>query len=91
MTGAHNLRPRSRGISVLALIIFVAGGSQAQPFDTVRHGDLRLSAAWAAPTRNFTLATEAYLTITNTGQSPDRLLGAVAAHARVARIHKWIS
>ena len=77
-------------VAMIASASLIANVSRAQSLEAIVHGDLRLGSSWAAPTRNFTLATEAYLTISNTGQSPDRLLGATAADARVVRIHKWI-
>ena len=69
------------GVAALA-IIAPAGARQ------VRHRSIVLSAAWARPTPPAAPVAAGYLTITNNGAQPDRLIGGSSPVVRDVQIHE---
>jgi copper(I)-binding protein len=53
-------------------------------------GQLKISAPWARATPKGASVGGGYLTITNTGNAPDRLTGGVSAIAREVQVHEMI-
>ncbi|PTM51143.1 DUF1775 domain-containing protein [Phreatobacter oligotrophus] len=55
---------------------------------TVQHGALRIGQAWTRATPGGARVAGGYLTVTNTGTTPDRLVGGAAAFAERVEIHE---
>ncbi|WP_354283536.1 copper chaperone PCu(A)C [Sphingomonas sp. PvP056] len=75
-----------RHISIIGLSI----GLLAAPVlsrDT-RHGALRLTGAWSRPIPRGAAAGIGYVTITNTGGTPDRLIGGISPSVARVEVHE---
>lgn len=66
--------------SILALLLLASCGDQGA-------ADIRVSNAWARPTIGQAPGA-VYLTISNKGEAPDRLTGAVTDHSAMAMVHQ---
>ena len=69
----------------LILTAFTADGSQAHEYNV---GSLKIGHPWARATPKGASVAGGYLTITNTGTTPDRLVGGTAAFAGRLEIHQ---
>lgn len=81
MTVANSARLALASAS-LALLAIPAVGRDAPA------GSLRLTGAWSRPTPPGAPAAAGYVTITNTGTRPDRLLGATSTAAERIEVHE---
>lgn len=68
-----------------ALLLLTGSGAQARDY---RLGALRIGAPWARPTPAGAPTAAGYLTVTNTGPGPDRLLGASSPSVARIEIHQ---
>jgi copper(I)-binding protein len=71
--------------ALLALVALPAQGAD------VMAGTLKISAPWARATPKGAAIGGGYLTITNTGDTPDRLVGGSAAFAKSVEVHEMKS
>jgi len=72
-------------LAALAVFLTLALPAHA---DDVMAGGLKISAPWARATPKGASVGGGYLTITNTGTTPDRLLGGSAAFAGKIEVHQ---
>ena len=70
---------------VWTAVVFAAGGSQAHEYNL---GPLKIGHPWARATPKGAAVAGGYLKITNTGTTPDRLIGGSAAFAGRLEIHQ---
>ena len=75
----------SRIVLVAAVLGLLAAPAQATD---VTAGPLKISAAWARATPKGAKVGGGYLTISNTGDAPDRLVGAASAVAKEVQVHE---
>jgi periplasmic copper chaperone A len=72
------------GAMTIAIVQLAAGGTQAADYDV---GSLHVSQPWARATPKGASAGAAYLTVTNNGAAPDRLICAGSDAAAQCQIH----
>src|SRR5689334_10090508 len=88
MTHAASLRQRAFAMLVAACLAVMVGPLAAHDF---RLGPLRIDHPYAIPTPTGAVNGAAYLrSIRNTGDAPDRLIGASSPVARTVEIHRSV-
>ena len=88
MTRAASLRQRAFAMLVAACLAVTVGPLAAHDF---RLGPLRIDHPYATPTPTGAVNGAAYLrSIRNTGDAPDRLIGASTPVARTVEIHRSV-
>ncbi len=75
----------SRIVFAAAVLALLAMPAQAAD---VMVGKLKISAPWARATPKGAQVGGAYLTVTNTGSEPDRLMGGASAVAKEVQVHE---
>lgn len=71
-------------VFALALVLLIAKPAQAEDFTV---GSLKISSPWARATPNGASVGGGYMTITNTGNAPDRLVGGSSDASARFEIH----
>jgi copper(I)-binding protein len=74
-----------RGLFFAVVLAFIAGAAQAHEYQL---GNLKIAHPWARATPKGATVAGGYLKITNTGTTPDRLVGGSAAFAGRFEIHE---
>jgi copper(I)-binding protein len=77
-----------RFLLALLGLVLAAGAAVTMAAESWRLGDIEIEGAWARPTAGRPQNGAAYLTITNHGAEPDRLLGAEGEIARLIDLHQ---
>ena len=72
--------------AALTVCLGVAAPDTAMAADFVK-GDIKITQPWARATPGGAKVGAGYVTLTNTGKTPDRLIGGTAAVAGVFEIH----
>jgi len=79
---------RARLESPAPVLRVAAAGAPAHAAATVRAGTLTIAQPWTRATPGGARVAGGYLTVTNTGNAPDRLVGGSAAFAERVEIHE---
>jgi copper(I)-binding protein/uncharacterized protein YcnI len=79
---------QARPASPAPMLRIVTAGSPAGAATSLRAGDLTIAQPWARATPGGARVAGGYLTVTNSGSTPDRLIGGSAAFAERVEIHE---
>jgi len=76
---------RAKSLALAAALAFATSGAQAHDY---KAGAITINHPWARATPQGATVGAGYLTLTNTGTAPDRLVGATAAAAGHVELHE---
>ena len=77
----------NRALFYAAVILLLCVGGPGRGED-IAHGDIKISAPWVRATPKGATVGGGYMTVTNTGKTPDRLIGGDSAAANRLQIHE---
>jgi copper(I)-binding protein len=78
-------------VPLVGMVLCAIGGRSVQAAEPVPLGPLRIEHVWSRPTDALAKTGAAYLTITNTGDTPDRLVSVATDAADSAELHRTVN